>query len=131
MTASIEPAAHRLARGVGLADGLTLVQLSPPLSPALDIAAAMAAVAILCEWRRLATIARVFRTLASLLYAGRSVLLPPTHMALVERALHQGVGFSSFLSMLGTLRYAMSQSGISSRSGEIVAGLFAPSALGR
>lgn len=101
-----------------LADGLTLaaavlftiahVFSTPPVL--LQIASAMAIVAVLSSWTRLATIAKTFVTAAFVLLAASELLLPAEKSIVVERALYQGVGFSSFLSVLGMLRYAVGRS---------------------
>ncbi|WP_313605099.1 hypothetical protein [Rhizobium sp.] len=78
----------------------------------LRAAAAFATVAVLYDWKRLATIAKVFVSAGFILCATSEFLLPAGKAAVVERALYQGVGFSSFLSVLGMLRYAVGRSDI-------------------
>lgn len=78
----------------------------------LRAAAALATVAVLSDWKRLATIAKVFVTAGFVLCATSEFLAPADKAAVVERALYQGVGFSSFLSVLGMLRYAVGRSEI-------------------
>lgn len=84
----------------------------------LRAAAAFATLAVLCDWKRLATIAKVFLTVGFVLCAASEFLLPAGKAAIVERALYQGVGFSSFLSVLGMLRYAVGGSEIIRNSAE-------------
>lgn len=78
----------------------------------LRTAAVLATLAVLSDWKRLATIAKTFVTAGFVLFAMSEFLLPAGKAAIVERALYQGVGFSSFLSVLGMLRYAVGRSEI-------------------
>lgn len=78
----------------------------------LRAATALAAVAVLSDWKRLATIAKVFVSAGFVLCATSEFLAPAGKAEVVERALYQGVGFSSFLSVLGMLRYAVGRSEI-------------------
>lgn len=78
----------------------------------LRIAAALATLAVLSDWKRLAMIAKTFVTAGFVLCATSEFLLTTEKAAIVERALYQGVGFSSFLSVLGMLRYAVGRSEI-------------------
>jgi hypothetical protein len=89
-----------------------LANVTPGSVWLLRAAAALATVAVLSDWKRLATIAKVFVTAGFILCATSEFLLPAGKAAIVERALYQGVGFSSFLSVLGMLRYAVGRSDI-------------------
>jgi hypothetical protein len=103
-----------------LADGLTfaaavlytIAQVTAGPTLLLQIASAMAIVAVLSGWTRLAIIAKTFVTAAFVLLAVSELLLPADRAIVVEKALYQGVGFSSFLSVLGMLRYAVGRSEI-------------------
>jgi hypothetical protein len=102
------------------ADGLTfagavlyaVAQITSASPLLFQAASAMAIVAVVSGWRRLATIAKTFVTAAFVLLALSEFVLPADKSLIVEKALYQGVGFSSFLSILGMLRYAVGRSEI-------------------
>ncbi|AYD02975.1 hypothetical protein [Neorhizobium sp. NCHU2750] len=113
-------AAPQKTQVMTLADGLTFagamvytvaqVTGAPPLM--FQVASVMAIVAVLSGWTRLAVIAKTFVSAAFILLLASELLLPAEKAVMVEKALYQGVGFSSFLSMLGMLRYAVGRSEI-------------------
>jgi hypothetical protein len=118
MSSTTGAVALKPAHAVTLPDGLIFIsavffataQLLHSPGALLDIAAALAAAAALLDWSKLARIAKVFFLLASICFVGGNLFLPHEQAELLRRALHQGVGFSCFLSLLGMLRYAVSHS---------------------